>query len=70
MTFRYFFNLLTGRIISIETQKTKTFDSQTFNPDITSWPERGNVTKSYIFVIKIFYEVMNGSTEEIGNLYN
>lgn len=70
MTFRYCFNLLTGRIISIETQKTKTFDRQTFNPDISSWTERGDSTKSYIFVIKIFYEVMDASTEEIGNLYN
>lgn len=48
----------------------KISDSKKFDPDNSSWSERGETTKSYIFVIRIFYEVMTDSTEEIGNLYN
>lgn len=61
-----FFFLFIGRIITIESQKMKVLKMKKFDPDCSNWYEVGERLINYVFVIRIFYEVMDGISEEIG----
>ncbi|KFM82596.1 hypothetical protein X975_05027, partial [Stegodyphus mimosarum] len=60
-------NPIPGRIITIETREMKTKSSTDLDPDISNWRERGDIgyTK-FLFVIRIFFEIVKGPSEEIG----
>ena len=60
-------DILTGRIITIESQEMKYSNFQKFDPDRSNWSESGKSMESFLFVIRVFYEVMAGGSEEIGN---
>ncbi|XP_054709337.1 uncharacterized protein LOC129219042 [Uloborus diversus] len=59
-------NPIPGRIVTIESQEMKMTTMGEFDPDQSNWEERGNMNKRFIFIIRIFFEIMNGIPEEIG----
>lgn len=64
----FLFFLLTGRIITIESQKMKVDKMKTFDPDRSNWYENGDFIINYVLVIRIFYDVIDGISGKIGNL--
>lgn len=54
-----------GRIITIESQEMKV-SSDGVNPDKSSWVENGSSATRFLFVLRIFYEITEANSEEIG----
>ena len=59
--------VLLGRILTVESQEMKFRNwNDGVDPDKSSWLQSGDFTTSFLFVIRVFYEVGQPLYEEIG----